>query len=441
MKPALGPPEEGEVSGLNQEGAGVLRDGKTVFVPGALPGERVRYQRRARHRQHDEGELLELLRSAPDRVAPRCPHFGVCGGCALQHLDPSAQLALKQREVAEALRRIGRCQPLRWLEPLRGPVWNYRRRARLGVKYVVKKDRVLVGFRERRGRYVAELTGCEVLAPPVNRLFAPLAKLIGSLSIRERLPQIEVAIADLTVLVMRVLAPPSVADRELLAKFERDHECRIVLQSGGLDSVVALDGSAAPTLRYPLPEFGLDLEFRATDFIQINAEVNRLLIGFAIDQLGSLREARVLDLFCGLGNFTLPLATRATSVTGIDGDAGLVECARRNARRHGLGNADFHVADLMDGAVADASWARGPFTHVLLDPPRAGAREVLPLVAGLAPRRVVYISCHPGSLARDVGLLVHEHGMRLLAAGVVDMFPQTTHIESVAILEPGGRSR
>ncbi len=440
MKPPLGPPEEGEVIALNQQGAGVLRDGKTVFVPGALPAERVSYQRRARHRQHDDGELLEVLRPAPERVAPRCPHFGACGGCALQHLEPAAQLAFKQRQVAEALRRIGRSEPARWLEPLRGPVWNYRRRARLGVKYVAKKGRLLVGFRERGGRHVADLTGCEVLAPPMDRLLTPLATLIGALSIRERVPQIEVAIADLTVLVMRVLAPPSAADRELLAAFERERGCRIVLQSGGLDSVAALDGNAVPMLRYPLPEFGLDLEFQATDFVQINAEVNRRLIGLAIEQLGPLGGARVLDLFCGLGNFTLPLATRADSVTGVEGDAGLVERARRNARRHGLGSVDFHVANLMDDAVADASWARGAFTHVLLDPPRTGAREVLPLVARLAPRRVVYISCHPGSLARDVGLLVHEHGMRLLAAGVIDMFPHTTHIESVAVLEPGGRS-
>jgi 23S rRNA (uracil1939-C5)-methyltransferase len=436
MKPPIGPPEEGEVTGLNHEGAGVLRDGKTAFVPGALPGERVRYQRLVRHRQYDEAELLDVLRPAPARVQPRCTHFGLCGGCALQHLDPVAQLQLKQRELAEALQRIGQSEPQRWFEPLRGPVWNYRRRARLGVKYVAKKGRVLVGFRERAGRYIAELAGCEILVPPVDRLIAPLAALIDALSIRERLPQIEVAVADLTVLVMRVLATPSAQDLALLAGFEREHGCRILLQSGGLDSVVALDGGAAPALRYPLPEFGCELEFRATDFVQVNAEVNRRLVGFAVEQLGPLQGARVLDLFCGLGNFTLPLARRAAAVTGVEGDAGLVERARQNARRHGLANAEFHVANLMDEAIASAPWARGAFSHVLLDPPRAGAREVLPLVAKLAPHRVVYISCHPGSLARDVGLLVHEHGMRLLAAGVIDMFPHTTHVESIVVLEP-----
>lgn len=439
MRPPLDCAEEGTVTGLNHEGAGVLRGGKTAFVAGALPGERIRYQRRVRHRGHDDAQLLEVLQAAPERVTPRCPHFGTCGGCALQHLDPAAQLEHKQRELAAALQRIGRTEPQRWFEPLRGPVWHYRRRARLGVKYVPKKGRVLVGFRERSGRYVAELAGCAVLAPPVDRLIDPLATLIGRLSIRDRLPQIEVAVADLTVLVMRVLAPPSAGDLGLLGEFEREHACRILLQSGGLDSVTALDGGSAPALRYPLPEFGLDLEFRATDFVQINAEVNRRLVCFAIEQLGPLRQARVLDLFCGIGNFTLPLATCAASVTGVEGDAGLVERARRNALRHGLRNAEFHVSNLMAEPVADAPWAHGDFSHVLLDPPRAGAREVLPLVARLAPRRVVYISCHPGSLARDVGLLVHEHGMRLLAAGVVDMFPHTTHVESIVVLEPQGR--
>lgn len=436
MKPPIGPPEEGNVTGLNHEGAGVLREGKTAFVPGALPGERVSYQRRVRHRQYDEAELLEVLRPAPERVVPRCPHFGLCGGCALQHLDPLAQIMLKQRELADALQRIGRCEPQRWFEPLRGPVWSYRRRARLGVKHVAKKGRVLVGFRERAGRYITELGGCEILVPPVDRMIAPLAALIDRLSIREHLPQIEVAVADLTVLVMRTLETPSASDLMLLAAFEREHGCRILLQSGGLDSVTALDGGAPPTLRYPLPEFGLELEFGATDFVQINAEVNRRLVGFAVEQLAPLRGARVLDLFCGLGNFTLPLARRAESVIGVEGDAGLVERARHNARRHGIENAEFQVANLMDEGIAHAPWAQAAFSHVLLDPPRAGAREVLPLVARLAPQRVLYVSCHPASLARDVGLLVHEHGMRLLAAGVVDMFPHTTHVESVAIVEP-----
>lgn len=441
MKPPIGPPEEGEVTDLNHEGAGVLRDGKTVFVRGALPGERVRYQRRVRHRQYDEAELLEVLQPATERVTPRCPHFGLCGGCALQHLDPSAQLTIKQRQLADALQRIGRCEPQRWLEPLRGPVWNYRRRARLGVKYVSKKGRVLVGFRERAGRYIAELGRCEILVSPLDRLIAPLAALIDGLSIRERLPQVEVAVADLTVLVMRVLETPSVADRARLAAFEHEHDCRILLQSGGLDSVTTLDGGVPPTLRYPLPSFGLELEFRATDFVQINADVNCRLVDFAVEQLGPLRGARVLDLFCGLGNFTLPLATRAAFVTGVEGDAGLVERARHNARRQGIGNAEFAIANLMDERVADAPWARAAFSHVLLDPPRAGAREVLPLVARLAPQRVLYVSCHPGSLARDLGVLVHDHGMQLLAAGVVDMFPHTTHVESVAILEPRSRPR
>lgn len=428
------PIETGVVAALTHEGEGVVRAGKTVFVVGALPGETVRFRRMRRRRQHDEAELVEVVQAAPGRVTPRCAHFGICGGCALQHLESRAQLAAKERELAESLERVGQVQPPEWLAPLEGPVWHYRRRARLGAKFVSKKERVVVGFRERHAPYVADLRSCVVLAAPADRLIEPLAQLLSGLTIRERVPQIEVAVGDAaTVLVLRVLQEPTPADRERLAAFEAAEKVRIYLQPGGTASVAPLAGERA-VLDYRLPQSGLVLGFDATDFVQINREVNEALVGRVVELLGAGKGDRVLDLFCGLGNFTLPLARRAGEVTGVEGDAGLIERARANAARNGLENVTFHVADL--AVPVPAAWARDGYSHVLLDPPRTGARGILPTIAQMRPRRLLYISCHPGSLARDVGLLVHEHGFALRSAGVVDMFPHTTHVESLAVLEP-----
>jgi len=447
-RPAPPPAEEvGVVAGLTHEGEGVVREGKTVFVAGALPGERIRFRRAKRHKQHDDGVLLEVLERAANRVTPRCAHFGLCGGCALQHLDPVSQIAAKEQELRDNLERIARTMPDQWFEPMRGPVWNYRRRARLGVKYVAKKGRVLVGFRERLAPYVAELARCEVLSEPAGTLITPLAEMIMTLSIRDRLPQIEVAIADNAVaLVMRVMVPPSESDLETLRAFERAHGLRLYLQPAGLDSVRRLDpgpeGRAEETpLHYRLSAFDLTLEFNPTDFIQVNGAVNEALVSRAVELLAPEPGSSVLDLYCGLGNFTLALARRAGRVVGVEGDRELVRRAGENARRNGLTNAEFHVADLMQPLPSSAAWADSNYPYVLLDPPRAGAREMLPTVARLAPKRVLYISCHPGSLARDIGMLVHDHGFRLRAAGVLDMFPHTTHVESLAVLEPAGSVR
>ena len=426
--------ETGEIADLNHDGEGVIRAGKTAFVAGALPGEQVRYQRRRRHSQYDEAELLEILQPSPLRIKPPCPHFGLCGGCALQHLAPESQLAIKQQQLQETLLRIGKVEPQQWFAPLAGPVWHYRRRARLGARYVNKMGRSLVGFRERWGSYIAAIDSCEVLARPVNALITPLSQLLTSLSIRERIPQIEVAVADdVTALVLRVLTPPAESDLQQLRQFEQVHGVRIYLQSGGLDTVTPLQGSA-PELSYALPEFGLQLQFLPSDFIQINAAVNRQLVARAVELLQLDSQSKVLDLFCGLGNFTLALARRAAAVVGIEGEASLVARARANAQRNGVDNVQFHVANLFE-QQSDAGWADAGFNHVLLDPPRAGALELLPLLARLAPRRIVYVSCHPGTLARDLGLLVHEHGYRLSGAGVADMFPHTAHVESIAVLE------
>lgn len=424
------------IESLAHDGRGVARvDGKAVFVAGALPGERVTARPLKRHRRFDEAVVVDVLEPAAGRVAPRCPHFGVCGGCALQHLDEAHQLEMKRAHVEEQLTRIGRVTPAAWLPPLGGAAWAYRRRARLGVKYVAKKGRVLVGFRERATPYIAQIASCAVLAAPVGGLIEELAALVARLSIRERLPQIEVAVGErATALVLRVLDPPSPADVAELRAFAARHAIEFYLQPDGLDSVVPLDPPAR-ALTYTLPEFDVELEFEPTDFVQVNAGLNRQAVALAVRLLDAGPDEAVLDLFCGLGNFTLPLARRAARVVGVEGEAGLVGRARANAARNRIGNAVFHVADLGQDLSA-APWASGPYRRVLLDPPRAGAAATLPLIARLRPTRVVYVSCHPASLARDAGELVHRHGFRLAAAGVMDMFPQTAHVESIAVFEP-----
>ncbi len=439
--------ETATVAGLTHEGEGVVRGGKTVFVPGALPGERIRFRRARRHRHHDDGELLEVLEPSPERAMPGCPHFGVCGGCALQHLEPSAQLLAKERELKETLARVARAEPARWLPPLAGPAWGYRRRARLGAKYVHRKARVVVGFRERAAPYVADLATCRVLAAPADTLIAPLAGLLTGLTIRERVPQIELAVGDdATALVLRVLEAPTAQDLAQLREFAARHRVRLLLQTGGLESIAELtadaDGGAAAgaaagvaPLHYGLERFGLTLEFAPTDFIQVNGPVNQALVARALELLAPGPGSRVLDLYCGIGNFTLALAKSAASAVGVEGESALIRRARANAARNGVGNVEFHVADLAAAPDPGAAWLREPCSHVLIDPPRSGARAVLGAVAQLAPERILYVSCHPGSLARDLEALVHEHRFRLEAAGVVDMFPHTSHVESLALLE------
>jgi len=422
------------VDDLTHEGQGVARrDGKAVFVEGALPGEEVRCVYTARRSRRDEARTVEVLRAAPERIEPRCAHFGVCGGCALQHLQPTEQLAVKQRWLLDSLTHIGKVWPEQVLEPMIGPLWGYRRRARLGVKHVAKKGRTLIGFRERHSPFVADLRRCEVLDERLGSLLEPLAQLIDTLSIRDRVPQIEVAGGDETMgLNFRVLAPPSAEDRARLQAFGERHGFALYLQPGGPDSVQAL-WPEQPELGYRLPDFDLDLKFQPWHFIQINAAINRQLVGRACELLQVGPEDRVLDLFCGLGNFTLALARRAREVVGVEGDASLVEWARHNAVRNDAANAIFHAADLT-GDPRDQVWARGGYERVLLDPPRSGALEMMPWVAALGAERVVYVSCHPATLARDVGELVHRFAYRLESVGVLDMFPHTAHVESMAVL-------
>jgi 23S rRNA (uracil1939-C5)-methyltransferase len=424
---------------LAQDGRGIARvEGKTVFIDDALPGERVEWTRLKRGRNFDEGRLQSVLEPSADRVVPRCPHFGMCGGCVLQHLDPTRQIEFKQRQLADALTRIGRVTPEQILPPLRAGVWGYRRRARLAARWVPKKNRTVVGFRERNTPYVADLKQCDVLQAPVGSLLEPLSALASALSIRNRVPQIEVAVGDNAIaMIVRVLEPPTANDLELIRQFGRDHRVQMYLQPGGYETIAPLSDDTVP-LEYRLPRYDVSYQFLPSDFVQVNAELNAQMVERAVDLLAPQPSDRVLDLFCGLGNFSLPLARSGAQVVGIEGDAALIARARENARRNDLDRVEFLCANLADPTLCNAPWALRPYDKVLLDPPRAGAQEVLPVIARSGASTVLYISCHPGSLARDAGILVHEHGFTLKAAGVMDMFPHTAHVESAALFVRSG---
>lgn len=431
-------PETAVIDGVTHDGRGIAAiSGKKVFVAGALQGEEVRFQRRKRRRAYDEAELVEVLSASPSRISPRCAVFGTCGGCSLQHVSQAEQRDIKEQSLKDSMQRIASTEPDRWLPPLfddsADAGWRYRRRARLAVKDVAAKGRVLVGFRERHAPYVTDMHRCEILAAPVDALIDPLSELIARLGIRSRVPQIEVAIADnRTELVFRVLDPPGAADREALTEFAILHDLQIALQTGGPDSVVPLHPVPAETLYYDIPDAGLRMEFAATDFVQINAAINRQMIREALELLKPEEGDTVLDLFCGIGNFSLPLAQRAARVLGIEGEPKQVQRARQNALLNGIANCDFQVADLasVDGRE---SWMAKPWDKLLLDPARSGALEILQHVERIDPARIVYVSCHPGTLARDAGELVHRRGYRLEAAGIIDMFPHTAHVESIAV--------
>jgi 23S rRNA (uracil1939-C5)-methyltransferase len=424
-----------DITDLSHDGRGVAHhEGKAVFVRGALAGERVNARLVQRHRHFDEAQVEEVLQASPDRVVPLCAHFGICGGCALQHLAPAAQIAAKQRVLAENFERIGHVEPKRWLAPLTSAVWGYRRKGRLSVKYVDKKGKALVGFREENGRYVADIARCEVLAPAVGARIEAIAALVGSLQAVREIPQIEIAAGDdTTALIFRHLQPLSEADRAALAAFGQAHDLAIYLQPGGNDSVHPL-WPEQPRLAFRINSADVELEFRPLDFIQVNSAMNEAMIGHALDLLAPESGDRVLDLFCGLGNFTFPLARRCAQVAGVEGEHGLVQRARENAQRNGIDNVEYFVANLLEDQ-RDTPWARQRFDKILLDPPRSGAAAVFDYLPRKGTDRIVYVSCHPASLARDAGILVEKHGFKLKAAGVMDMFPHTAHVESIALFE------
>ncbi|RMH47368.1 MAG: 23S rRNA (uracil(1939)-C(5))-methyltransferase RlmD [Gammaproteobacteria bacterium] len=425
-----------DIVDLTHDGRGVGRsEGKAVFVDNALPGEHVKARLKMRQRSFDIAIAEEIAQPSPDRVAPRCAHFLVCGGCALQHLDHEAQLKHKQTLLARQFEHFGGVKPERWLSPLTGPQWGYRRKARLAVKDVPGKGRVLVGFRERFSHFVAEIEQCHVLHPSVGEQLPTLAALVASLSVRQRLPQIEVAVGDEgRALIFRHLRPLTDQDCEHLIEFGKANGFDIYLQPKGPDTIHRLWPQPGPErLYYDLPDFDLRLAFHPSDFTQVNHDINRQMTRQAVELLAPRQDEVVLDLFCGLGNFSLPLATRAARVIGVEGSAAMTERAYENARLNGLTNLDFYSADLTQSFDL-AGWGVSRIDKVLLDPPRSGALEVCQHLIETKPKRIVYVSCQPSTLARDAGLLV-SNGYRLVAAGIMDMFPQTAHVESMAVFE------
>ncbi len=430
--------ETASIRDLTLDARGVAdTDGKTVFVDGAITGETVRFQRERKRKNYDEADLLEVVAASPDRVDPPCPNFMLCGGCTLQHLSPEAQLRLKQDALLQSLERIGKVSPDHILEPLAGRPLGYRRRARLGARNVEKKGRVLVGFREKRNSYVADMQSCETLKPELSQLIPKLSALIGGMHISRQVPQIEVSMGDNAIsLVFRVLESPTAADQELLRAFADNNDAQIWLQTGGPDSLVPLDGRPPPAdLWYELPEYDLRLAYGPLDFVQVNQDMNRRMITQAMRLADPQPEDRILDLFCGIGNFTLPLARHSRHVVGVELDPRMVSKAAANARMNGLDSVEFHAANLADSNAAVPDWWKGGFDLVVIDPPRAGAQEVLQLIAATGARKILYVSCHPGSLARDAGILCSEYGYSLRSAGAMDMFPATSHVEAMALFE------
>jgi len=434
------PPVVVAIGSLDQEGRGIARvDGKAVFVEGALPGEIVSITTLKRKPTYEIARADAIMKANPARVEPRCPHFGICGGCSMQHFDAGAQVAAKQRTLEDALWHLGRVRPAQLLPPIHGPAWEYRHRARLSVRHVAKKGGVLVGFHERKSSYVADMTSCPVLPRRISDLLPKLRTLIGALTVRDRLPQIELAVGDgaapAHVLVLRILEPLARSDEQALIAFADAHGVQFYLQPGGPDTATPLHPCES-RLAYALPEFDLVFTYSPTEFTQVNPAINRSLVRRALALLDPLRDERVADFFCGIGNFTLPIARRGATVVGIEGSASLVRAAEENAARNGLtARATFRVANLLD-ATPERIEALGPLDKILVDPPREGAIALVRALPGDgSPRRIVYVSCNPATLARDAAVLVHDHGYALAAAGIVNMFPHTAHVESIAVFE------
>lgn len=433
-----------KIDSLDHEGRGVTRvEGKAVFVEGALPGERVEYLVRRAKPSYEQGETVRVLRPSALRVVPRCPHYGVCGGCSMQHLDADAQAAVKQRILEDALRHIGKLRPGRILPAIHGAAWGYRYRARLGVRMVPSKGGLRVGFHERRSSYIVDMRTCPVLPPAISALLPRLRAMLAGLSIADRLPQVEIAVGeDSIVFVFRNLLPFSAADEKRLAAFADAEGIQAWVQPAGPDSARPLHPASAQSPFYTLPEFGLRLDFRPTDFTQVNADINRLLIRRSMQLLDPRPGERIADLFCGLGNFSLPIARLGAEVVGVEGSEALVERAHANAARNGLAaRCEFHAANLFE-TTEDSLAALGRLDKLLIDPPREGAIAVVKAIdPSRGPARIVYVSCNPATLARDAAVLVHEKGYRLAAAGIANMFPQTSHVESVALFERESEGR
>ena len=437
-------PVTADIESLSHEGRGVAHiDGKAVFISGALPGEKVTFIYTLQSRKHDEGKIEEVLQASPDRVEPKCPHYAICGGCSLQHLSPDAQIDYKQTSMLESLKHLGKVEPEEVFAPITGDKWGYRRKARLGVKYVFKKDRVLVGFRERHGGFLAVMDSCDVLHEQVGKKLHLFQELIYGMDSRDSTPQIEVAAGDEGIaLIIRHLKPLSEKDIALWLAFAKEHDFQLYLQPKGPDTVhciwpdVSGEGRQ-PELFYEHKAFETKVHFGPQDFFQVNSSINRQMVPRAVELLQLTGKEKVLDLFCGLGNFTLPIAKNAEQVTGVEGDLAMVNRARQTALANGINNTNYYACNLMGTALElkTEPWLKQEYDCILLDPPRSGAKEIIEFFGRLKAKRIVYVSCHPATLARDAGELVHTHGYKLLGAGVMDMFPQTAHVESIAVFE------
>jgi 23S rRNA (uracil1939-C5)-methyltransferase len=423
------------IESLDQEGRGIAHaEGKVIFIEGALTGEVVSYASYRKKPSFELAQMSTLHRAASIRVQPKCVHYGVCGGCSMQHLEPRVQVAVKQRILEDSLERIGKVAPETILPAIYGQSWGYRERARISAKYVIKKEKMLVGFHEKRSSFVADMQSCEILAPRIAALIAPLAQLFEGLSIRDKLPQVEVAVGEhVSVLVLRVMAPPSAADEVALRAFADEHAIQFWLQSKGPETVVPFYPLDAPALSYSLPEFGITMPFAPGEFTQVNSELNRVMISRAMRLLNPSTGERIADFFCGLGNFTLPIARSGAQVLGIEGSDALVKRAAQNAACNNLsGNTEFAAMNLFE-MTEERLASMGKFDKWLIDPPRDGAMELVKSITPqIAPELIVYVSCNPATLARDAAELV-QRGYVLKSAGVMNMFPQTSHVESIAV--------
>lgn len=425
------------IESLDQEGRGIAHaDGKVIFIEGALTGEEVSYASYRKKPAFELAQMTTLHRAASIRVEPKCAHYGVCGGCSMQHLDARVQVAVKQRILEESLARIGKVKPENIMPAIYGQSWGYRERARISAKYVIKKQKMLVGFHERRSSYVADMQSCEILAPKIAGLIKPLADLFEGLTIREQLPQVEVAVGEhVDVLVLRIMAPLSVDDEAALRAFADLHKVQFWLQTKGPETVKAFYPLDAPALSYSLPEFAITMPFAPGEFTQVNSELNRVMISRAIRRLEPKAGERIADFFCGLGNFTLPISRSGAEVLGIEGSDALVKRAAQNAAFNGLSaNTKFQAMNLFE-MTEELLLSMGKYDKWLIDPPRDGAMELVKSITpAIAPERIVYVSCNPATLARDAAELV-QRGYVLKSAGVMNMFPQTSHVESIAVFE------
>ena len=428
----------GIIESLDHEARGITRlEGKTIFVEGALPGEKVEYTSFRRKPNYEVAQADRILKASPDRVAPKCPHYGSCGGCSMQHLDSTAQVAAKQRVLESNLWHLGRLRAEQLYAPIHGPAWGYRFRARLAARFVAKKGGMLIGFHERKSSYIADLTTCPNLPPHVSKLLVPLRELVAGLSISAAMPQVELAVGEhITALVLRNLEALTAADEARVKAFADRHDVVFYLQPQGPATAYRFYPLEGPCLTYALPEYAIEHAFSPTEFTQVNHAVNRVLVRRAMALLDPRPGERIADMFCGLGNFTLPIARLGAQVVGVEGSRELVRRAGENAAANGLAEkVEYGVANLFE-ATPESLAALGRFDKMLIDPPREGALELVKAIdPEQAPGRIVYVSCNPSTLARDAAILVSQKGYRLLGAGVVNMFPNTSHVESIALFE------